>query len=196
MTRLYDNFVHSVTVEGKTYRVFPFFNRVLEICDLQERDDMTEEDIIQTQFSIITNGKYKADVQTAIKVINSTFEAMSGEKKATKTEERYFDFNQDAFLIYAAFRQTYGIDLNKERDKLHYQAFIALFSALPENTRMAQVMKIRATEIPKPNKHNAKEIQQLLKLKEIWRLKKQNNNNSLKESLYGLYQALMQKVGD
>ena len=52
------------------------------------------------------------------------------------------DWDLDADLIYAAFMQAYGIDLI-EAD-MHWHKFLALFSALPEETLMVKIMSYRA----------------------------------------------------
>lgn len=52
------------------------------------------------------------------------------------------DWDLDADLIYAAFMQAYGIDLIKA--DMHWHKFLALFSALPEETLMVKIMSYRA----------------------------------------------------
>ena len=52
------------------------------------------------------------------------------------------DWDLDADIIYAAFMQAYGIDLI-EAD-MHWHKFLALFSALPEETLMVKIMSYRA----------------------------------------------------
>lgn len=52
------------------------------------------------------------------------------------------DWDLDADLIYAAFMQAYGIDLITA--DMHWHKFLALFSALPEETLMVKIMSYRA----------------------------------------------------
>lgn len=52
------------------------------------------------------------------------------------------DFDIDSDLIYAAFWQTYGIDLLTA--DLHWYQFTALFSSISEETMMAKVMGYRS----------------------------------------------------
>ena len=195
MINLYTDFVHTVVVEGKAYKVFPFFNRVLEIYDIAEDEGMSEEDIVQTQFYILTKGKYTVDANTAAEVVRETLEQVNNVGRKSGGSKRTYDFNEDAFLIYAAFRQVYGIDLLEERDRLHYQAFLAMFSALPSDTRIAQVMQIRAKDIPKRTKHNSEEIQNLLRLKAQWALKPKSGD-TLQDGLWKMYEALYKKAGE
>jgi hypothetical protein len=65
-----------------------------------------------------------------------------GEEEKADTGERLFDFEIDAGRIYAAFLQSYNIDLVKQ--DLHWWIFLDLFRALPAGTKFQEVMDIRA----------------------------------------------------
>lgn len=80
--------------------------------------------------------------------------------------ERAYDFDTDAPLIYAAFRQSYGIDLNAVR-YMHWWKFRALMDGLPEDTRLAQIMQIRLMDI---SDLKGKEKTRYRKLKEQFKL--------------------------
>ena len=73
-------------------------------------------------------------------------------------------FEQDAPLIRAAFRQTYQIDLFRE--KLTWFEFTELLHALPEGNRFSEVVGIRARPLPAPTKWNGKEREALMKAKQ------------------------------
>lgn len=77
--------------------------------------------------------------------------------------QRLTSFDQDADLIRAAFRQTYGIDLWRER--LHWVEFSALLAALPEGSRYSEILGIRARPMPKATKYNAEEREWLARAK-------------------------------
>lgn len=87
-----------------------------------------------------------------------------------RARARTFDFCEDSDYIYASFMQAYGIDLVDCQGKLHWKKFIALFQGLPEGTKIREVMRIRGMELPKPTKHNQKEIQELMELKSYYAL--------------------------
>lgn len=57
-----------------------------------------------------------------------------------------FSYEHDAGYIYAAFMETYGIDL--ARDRLHWWQFRALFLGLPETVMFCKIMAYRTMEIP------------------------------------------------
>ena len=75
------------------------------------------------------------------------------------------DFHQDAALILAAFRQAYGIDLYHEQGRLHWLEFLALLSGIPQNTRLSEVMEIRACKVPPATKNNHEQVRALMKAK-------------------------------
>lgn len=58
-----------------------------------------------------------------------------------------FDYETDAAYLVAAFQQVYGIDLTA--DRVHWWRFRALFSALPEDTRLSQIIEIRRKDLSK-----------------------------------------------
>lgn len=71
-----------------------------------------------------------------------------GETKSTGASgKKTFDFNVDAGRVYAAFWQTYGIDLRSA--ELHWWQFLELFKSLPEDTHLMKVIEIRNKKIPK-----------------------------------------------
>lgn len=55
---------------------------------------------------------------------------------------RLYSFAQDAGYIFAAFRQTHGIDL-QQIDYMHWWAFLALFSDLGQDTAFCQLVALR-----------------------------------------------------
>ncbi len=74
--------------------------------------------------------------------------------------DEVLDFKEDAGLIYAAFYQTYKIDLIEEQGKLHWLKFKALLNGLPEGTALSKVIEIRQWT---PDKKNYKAQMQMLK---------------------------------
>lgn len=74
---------------------------------------------------------------------------ISGGREADGGQDgpRLFDYNVDAGRLYAAFLQTYGIDLREV--KMHWWMFLELFQALPEDTMLLKVVDIRGKRAPK-----------------------------------------------
>ena len=85
------------------------------------------------------------------------------------------DINQDWGYICAAFQQAYGIDLYTDKS-IHILRFLALLKGIPKDTKLAEIIKIRAADIPAPNRHNQKQIAELTRLKALYALKGSESN--------------------
>ncbi len=101
-----------------------------------------------------------------------------------KKEEQIVSFSQDADVIFAAFRQVYGIDLTKE--DLHWYVFCALFSALSEDNAFLTLIRLRTMdETAIKNPERRRKVQ---KLKEKVRLKTGNTSEiDVAQKLSGLF---------
>lgn len=70
-----------------------------------------------------------------------------------KSKEHY-SLTEDADVIFASFYFDYGIDLLERRGKLHWLKFKALLNNLSDESKLAQVIRIRQW---KPSKHTSVE---------------------------------------
>ena len=163
---LYQPLPRWVKVNGRLYRLRPSFDRVLRVFALYEDPGIFDMDKVNMALSILVWGK----CHNRLDVLTEVFGVLMAKNREEGVRERSFDFLQDSALIYAAFQQAYGMNLFQQHGKLHWWEFLALFSGLPENTRLMQVIQIRQQPLPKPNKYNREEIQQLLRLKAQYRL--------------------------
>lgn len=77
--------------------------------------------------------------------------------------KRAFDFEQDANLIYAAFRATYNLDL-ADVEYLHWWAFMALFEGLPETTLIQRVIYWRTADTTGMSKTERKHVMRMRNL--------------------------------
>ncbi len=94
------------------------------------------------------------------------------------------DFTQDAPLLYAAFLSAYGIDLLE--DDLHFWQFLALLSALPGDTALSRVMRLRALDTGSfQNKKDAPHLRALLS-----RYRIRGSAESEKESIDRAFQSI------
>ena len=169
--KLYKRLPDTVTVDGKRYRLRPYFDRVLYVMDIM-RGKGTEQQKIDAACYLLIKSKR---VHNKGKVLSAALDMLLGHPTAEQGQKS-FDFDQDAEYIYASFMQAYGIDLLERLDidgqkPMHWLEFMALFSSLPEDTRMAQIIAIRTRELPAPTKENAKIRQQIMKQKSVFALK-------------------------
>lgn len=162
--KLYQKLPYSVTVNGKRYKINPSFDRILEAVDILGKEDWTDpQKISYLKWLLI-----KSRCDRPVDVINAIMELLV---QGDSSEPRTLDFAQDSDLIYAAFWQTYGIDLYEERGKLHWYKFSALLSALPEDTRISEIIGIRMQKVPKATKYNQEQRNQIIRLKAKYRIK-------------------------
>ncbi len=145
-----------IRYQGKDYLFHPYFNRVLTLLtEVFPSEILSDAEKINIAITSLSEAPVTQDV----------FELMLLElfpKSKKLSDQKTMDFEQDAALIYAGFRQAYGIDLFEERNKLDWRIFLALVKGLPETTEFARVVKLRCTKIPDRNKHNSDYVDSLV----------------------------------
>lgn len=155
--KLYEMLPDGVTVDGKFYKMDFSFRNVFRMMEVLDRDDLLPEAKEYNALRCLCKKPRNVhDVLTEVKKVLFPAPRKAGGPKIT-------DFAQDAGLIRAAFRQAYGIDLYREN--LHWIEFIELLNHIPEGSRYAEIVGIRARPIPAPNKWNQKEREWLIKAK-------------------------------
>lgn len=155
--RLQDRLPDGVTVDGKFYKLDFDFRNVLRMIEELGRDDIIPEARSWRAVHCLTKHPKNED-----KVLDAVQKLLFDEPPK-KDAQKVTDFEQDAGLIRAAFRQSYGIDLYRER--LHWIEFTELLNAIPEGSRFSEVVGIRARPLPSPTKWNAEEREWLMKAK-------------------------------
>jgi hypothetical protein len=82
---------------------------------------------------------------------------------------RLYSFAKDANLIYAAFKQTHGIDL--QTAQLHWWQFLALFMDLGQDTTFCQLVALRKRlktgKASKEEKQAAREMSEMIDVPEL-----------------------------
>lgn len=152
----YRPLVTEVEYKEKIYKLTPAYDNVLSmLADVRGLPPEDQTEIML--YYLLESPVYDAGLLLAVN------DALFVGKK-TKGG-KVFDFIQDGGLIYAAFRQAYNIDLVEEQGKLHWWKFQALLGGLPSNTKFSEVVRIRTMQIPPPNKHNAEQRRELMRLK-------------------------------
>ena len=157
--KLQDRLPYSIKVNGRSYSVDLDFRNVLSMLDVMARTDLLPEARDYLALKCVMwhpHGDLRA-IMTALR------ELLFPEAKSSGNHQKLTDFVQDADLIRAAFWQTYRIDLWS--DKLHWLAFSALLSGIPEGTRYSDIIGIRARPMPAPTNWNSEERAALAKAK-------------------------------
>ena len=117
-------------------------------------------------------------------LLNSIYDLLKDERK--KSGESYMDIEQDWHYICAGFQQAYGIDLYSDKT-MHILRWQALLQGLPKDTKIMDIIGIRATPLPAPTKYNKRQIAELSRLKSLYALKTAVNFES---GLGGLFELL------
>lgn len=155
--------------EGRKIRIKPYVRNVLFCLEVLNDSVLSNADKTDLCIKVLV-GYWHGRLSKKEKLLEEIFKFLQGDNQKEEGQ-KVFDFEQDAALIYAGFLQAYGIDLHKRKwRRMHWHTFMSLFSGLPEETRIMQIISIRAKPLPKPTKYNAEERQQLMRLKAIYRL--------------------------
>ena len=158
--KLQDRLPEGVEVDGRFYKLDFDFRNVLRMIEVLDRDDLLPEAKAYNAVHCLCKRPKNAEkVLEAIKGLLFT----QGRKKGRNAGLKATDFTQDAGLIRAAFRQSYGIDLY--RAKLHWIEFTELLNAIPEGSRYTEVVGIRVRPLPAATKWNQKEREWLMRAK-------------------------------
>lgn len=184
MLEFYRPLPYSVPYKGREYELTPAYDNVLSMfADVEGVPEHRVPEIM---------GYYLLRKPSADPGLLQAVSAVLFPPAKT-THQKSMDFVQDGPLIFAAFMQAYGIDLNEQRGKLHWWKFTALLHGLPSNTRLMEVVQIRTKPMPKPTKHNAQERAQLARLKQEYALQltAEEREQQLQEGLRGMAQMLL-----
>lgn len=144
MNILLDDLPEAVEVNGVEYAVnFDFRAGLACILDM-ESSELTDEEKCILLLRRIYGETIPDDVEVALKL---AVKFLDGGKEPPEEEnpfadnKRLYSFEKDSALIYAAFQQTHGIDLQKT--DLHWWQFLALFQDLGADTAFCNMINLR-----------------------------------------------------
>lgn len=163
----------QIAYKGKIYNVDLAFDTVLLFLQLQQDKSLSDFDkFVQTNKLFFGKQELPDDpkfFQESMKLINDEINShpygnyQNNKKESVDNPQQIFDYPKDAGAIYASFYAQYHIDLNKERGKMHWVVFKALFDGLDDNTYFNRIISYRTrdlSEIKDPKeKANIAEIQ-------------------------------------
>ena len=159
--KLQDRLPDGVTVDGRFYKCDFDFRNVIEMMETLAREDLIGPAREYNALKCVM--KHPRNTAKVLAAIRSLLFKQKTPGETENNKKRLTDFVQDAALIRAAFRQSYGIDLY--RDKVHWLEFSELLNEIPEGSRYAEIISIRARPIPAPTKYNQSEITWLVNAK-------------------------------
>ena len=150
----------TIVYDNVEYNFFPYYNRVLTLLtEVFPSEELTDAQKIYLTVTSVSDAPPS----------QGTFELIVHElfppKKKHTDDTKTMDFEQDAALIYAAFLQTYGIDLYAVRNQMDWRIFVALLKGIPENTELSRTIKIRGMKVPERTKDNSEYVDSIIKAK-------------------------------
>lgn len=150
----------TIVYDNVEYNFFPYYNRVLTLLtEVFPSDELTDAQKIYLTVTSVSDAPPSQG--TFELIVHELFPQPKKNADNTKT----MDFEQDAGLIYAAFLQTYGIDLYAVRNQMDWRIFVALLKGIPENTELSRVIKIRGMKVPERTKENSEYVDSIIKAK-------------------------------
>lgn len=188
--RLQDRLPGGVTADGKFYRLDFDFRNVLNMMKELAREDIMPEARAWRAVRCLTKHPRNEE-----KVLEAVLKLLF-EKPPKNDRQKVTDFEQDAGLIRAAFRQSYGIDLY--RDRLHWIEFTELLNAIPDGSRFSEVVGIRSRPMPAATKWNAEERKWLMKAKMdvALHMSEEERQERYKKDVAGIAAALLAWAGE
>lgn len=171
MNILVDELPTSVTIADTEYQIETDFRTCLKIIMAFEDNSLTSYEkqivLLVNLYSVVPN-----DIQSALEQANWFLNG--GKEKSTdegdeEANPRVYSFAKDANFIFAAFRQTHGIDL--QTAKLHWWSFLALFMDLGQDTTFCQLTALRKRlktgKATKEERATAREMGEMVDLPEL-----------------------------
>lgn len=182
--------------KGRRYRVDTSYDTVLLVQRLYGEETLDVADKVRQALKMLVISTFKvwllSDADKAELLEEITKQRIQlPPRQQVGPPKKLMDFEADSDYIYASFKQAYDMDLLKERGRLEWRRFCELLDGLPENTKLKEVMRIRAMEVPEPTKYNWKERQNILQLKAHYALpvKGQGGQKGLDTLFYTLERA-------
>lgn len=150
----------TIVYDNVEYGFHPYYNRVLTLLtEVFPSEELTDAQKIYLTVTSVSDAPPSQG--TFELIVHELFPQPKKNADNTKT----MDFEQDAGLIYAAFLQTYGIDLYAVRNQMDWRIFVALLKGIPENTELSRVIKIRGMKVPERTKDNSEYVDSIIKAK-------------------------------
>ena len=162
------NLPEKITVNGKEYKVHTDFKwgiAFIKLCE-SNKPKLTDFDSFYCDVYNIPVDR-QAGINELIKFYNPSEELPNRDVFVGGSDYKPFDYVLDSSMIYAAFMQTYHLDL-LECKNLHWYKFLALFRNL-KDTRFNDVIGYRGFN---PNdKSDYKKS--MMKQRELWEIREE-----------------------
>ncbi|GER73440.1 hypothetical protein BpPP18_15070 [Weizmannia acidilactici] len=140
------------------------------------------------------------DIDTKIATVKAISEYIQGDEETGENDDsnntkEYLSFEKDADYIFASFMQEYGIDLIEQQGKLRWEKFIALFNGMRSETKINQIIGIRAADLPTGNSPaEIAERNRLIELKDLYALDKEASVSLQEKAMDDMFERLVKSA--
>lgn len=179
----YDRLPDSVEYNGREYPLTLSYASFFAVSDAMKDDRLMYHQKLSIALDLFIDGPHPEEVE----LLTAIYELLK-DRRPKVDGPSYMNIEQDWPYICAGFRQAYGVDLYADKE-MHILQFQAYLQGLPKDTKLMEIIGIRAAEIPEANKHNAKQIAELTKLKAIYAI--QGTAQDFQAGLGNLFDMLM-----
>lgn len=199
MLSLTDTPLSAIKFDSRIYHVNLAFDTVIKYLELAESDEPNQEEKAIRLFFGDQELPLDPDFfESSFKLINETITKAPYQSDSSMNfgmqvaPQQLYSYKQDADAIYASFLMQYHIDLLKERGKMHWCVFRALFDGLGEDTPIQRIIELRQknlADVPDEQRGKVMQLQQYYALK----LKKPKNEEDVfnSSSLSSAFASLM-----
>lgn len=199
MLSLTDTPLSAIKFDGETYQINLAFDNVIKYLELVEDDSENKE--LKALKLFFGDQEIPLDpdfIESSFKLINETITKSAYQGNSSKdwsmniAPQHIYSYEQDADAIYSSFMMQYHINLLKERGKMHWCVFRALFDGLGEDTPIQRIIELRQknlADVPDEQRGRVMQLQQYYALK----LKKPKNEEDVfnSSSLSSAFASLM-----
>lgn len=203
---LIDRLPHIVQVDGGWYPIRTNFRISLEaellLWDTRVPDEDKVWEVVGMYFY---PQRVPKDIYGAYEAAMAFFAEGRSSKRLRKRQEaqergrygavaktkRLYDFDADAPMIFAAFLDQYGMDL-QDIDYLHWWKFSAMFASLDKRHEFCNIMQIRAADTSQIK--DKREAGRIRRLQHLYRIEDSMTTEDRAKQIYEMY-GVKQDVG-
>ena len=161
----YEPLPDKVEYEGKIYALDLAYTVFFAVSDVLSDDRLMAGQKLGLALDMFVTDPHPDDPA----LLSSIYDLLKDDRPKNSGPS-YMDVEQDWPYICAGFQQAYNIDLYADRS-MHILRWQALLQGLPKDTKLMDIIGIRAMDVPEPTKHNAKQIAEITRLKALYALK-------------------------
>lgn len=139
----------TIEIGGTEYEIDSDFRTAIRFALLMQDSAIADNVKLDIALYMFFGEADILNVEEAVEQILLFYQCGKTDKKGGSGKapaKRVYDFEYDADLIFSAFLEQYGIDLQKIA-YLHWWKFRALFVGLSENTEFMKIVGYRSVEI-------------------------------------------------